>query len=746
MNTKAVSYVEAKKIINGWGYKEFTALQDMVFKDCRCGENAREFIIGATSSGKTLIPLVCYKVDKKMLKRKEKLLYMVPYRALATQKEREFRLKFPVERTIISTSEYCSEDINVMEGNCDIAIVIYEKIFMFLSNNKDFLSQYTHIVFDELGIVENSERGLKADYILYMACRHSKNNIYILATPYFNWEKYISTYAFHKHQEISRPVEIKEKKITYSLGERGHECDEMDVLIFELSRKHRELGHKILIFANSRSRVRDLSQKLYHYFCDGKSVVELDEAKRNFLSKLIMTDDDLYGIMDRDDYLAYETGITYHNASLPEEVRELIESEFLSDDGRIDIVVATETLAYGLNSNVDVVLVTEMEKPAGDGKRKFLTVNEYLNYIGRAGRLGKKDVGYAYTFINDEQQSAWEELNEKKLAPDFIESQYKYIWDREECIFHLLNYFDQHDGIETEKVLNNLQSFPYSHTNEVIDIDNPIKELKQRKLIIEVVDELDDINKLKVSKIGTRALGFIISIDTYDRLIEAAKQLFVDRKIFILDFLYAISQCKELQMKDYYTPHNAKNYRSHLIEWLNLLEQNGQISAGCKKNIINNPSIHKFKNEENRFGYRDFAEIRKVRIAEALFMWIECYSVEEIKKRCGFDYGIIKKLGEKAKYVTDILSADISMSGNMHDLEIQLKQIGISLYYGIKRELISGLNLLELEPLQGRQLRTVGRINNIREHYSKTKAYKLGALLQHIASFPDEYKILVEGD
>lgn len=127
-------------------------------------------------------------------------------------------------------------------------------------------------------------------------------------------------------------------------------------------------------------------------------------------------------------------------------------------------------------------------------------------------------------------------------------------------------------------------------------------------------------------------------------------------------------------------------------------------------------------------------------------MWIECYSIEEIKKTCGFDYEAIKKVGEKAKYITDILSADISMTGDIGSLEISLKQIGISLYYGIKRELINELNLLELEPVQGRQLRTIGRIKNIKEHYAKVKNYRLGILMEQIRSFPEEYQLLVEDD
>ncbi len=744
MNTK-VDYEEAKEIGAQWGYHKFTALQDMVLKDCDCMENAREFIIGSTSSGKTLIPLICVRADQRRCEKKVKLLYMVPYRALATQKAKEFVQKFTQERVIVSTSEYCSEDANVMNGNCDIAIVIYEKIFMFLSNDKRFLDQYTHIVFDELGIVENPERGLKVDFILYRACRFTKSNIYVLATPYFNWNYYISLYSFHRHQEESRPVQIKNTIINYTKGEVGHEYDEQDGLLFDLCDKHRRLGHKILIFANSRARVRDISKKLYLHF-GGSDTINAGEAKRQFLSRLVMTEDDLYGIMDRDDYLAYAAGITYHNASLPEEVRELIEGDFLNDDGCIDIVAATETLAYGLNSNVDMVIVTEMEKPIGRGEKKFLTVNEYENYIGRAGRLGKKTMGYTYTFVEQAQDTRWEELKEKIKDPDVMESQYKGIWETEECIFHLLNYFDDPHGIQLSQVSEALGSFPYSHEGEAIDLEPSVRELRSRRLIRENYDELDDSVKIKVSKTGRRALGFIVSMDTYDRLNRERNRLFHAGTICIFDFLYAVCHCKELHISDYYPIRDSKNYRSHLIEWLGHLEEKGDVSGLCRKSITTNPMITKFKNEKNRFSQRDFAELRKVRMAEAIYMWIECYSVEEIEKRCGFSYGIIKKMGEKAKYITDILSAEISMTKDVGDLEIILKQTGLSLYYGVKRELIQTLNLLELEPVEGRQLRTIGRIKNIKEHYSKAKAGRLEMLMAQIASFPDEYKGLAEGD
>lgn len=739
-----LSNTEAISLASDWGYNKLTALQELTFENCSIGEGAREFIIGSTSSGKTLIPLLCYKADKNRSERKNKLIYIVPYRALATQKEKELKEKFPGERVIVSTSEYCTEDVSVKYADCDIAIVIYEKIYMFLSNDKRFFDNYSHIVFDEIGIVNNSERGLKADYILAGACRNKLSNVYVLATPYYNWKCYIDTYNFVVHKELSRPVEIKNTVIDYRVGSVGHETDELNDIVFGLCKKHRELGHKILIFANSRARVRDLSRSIYKHFCDEKKNIK--DAKHKFFEDIIMTEDDLYGIFENEDFLAYETGVSYHNAALPEEIREKVERDFLDDDGKLDIVVATETLAYGLNSNVDVVIVTEMEKPAGKGVKQFLTVNEYQNYIGRAGRLGKRNIGYTYTMLTEEQKEDWKNLCEKSQHPDFIESQYKGILKREDCIFHLLNYFDTDNGIEKDIVSERIEDFPGNIIcKDSKIIDKHIADLTRRSLIHKKYDELDEKELLHITNIGERALGFIIYLSTYDKLVENAAQLYHSRNIQIVDFLYNVCQCDELSINDFFGIADGPAYIKQVFEWLKVMKNEGKLSSDCYQDIITNKSINKFKkfSFNQRMNKQDFESLRKLRMTQALFMWMECYSTEEIQKICGFEYGTIKKLGEKAKYITDILSAEVSMSDKMAELESRLKRIGLSLYYGIRLDIIESLRVFELDPIDGRQLRTIGRIRNIKENHRKDEMYKLTKMLEHISVFPNEYKSLV---
>ncbi len=744
MGINKVDKWQALKQVNAWGFASFTALQDEVFENCGYMNSSREFIIGATSSGKTLIPLICFKLGKEMYEKKEKLLYIVPYRALATQKAKEIAKKFPEEKMVVSTSEYCFDDINVMSGNCDIAIVIYEKVYMFLSNNKKFLEQYTYIVFDELGIVEDLERGLKTDYLLYMACKFTHNNIYVLATPYFGWDKYIEVYGFSVHQESKRPVEIVNTLYKYNVADNDGICiQDSDDEIFDICQKHRKQGQKILVFANSRKRVKDLSNKLFLSFYGDYKTNEIKQAKIDYLSQLVMSEDDLFDIMSDIDYVSFKYGIAFHNSSLPEEVRELIEREFLSDDGKLNILVSTETLAYGLNSNVDVVVVAEMEKPVGNRQRRFLTVNEYQNFIGRAGRLGQSQIGYSYTLINDRQEKLWEELREKIHNPDLIESQYSFIYLQDECIFHMLNFIDVNGGVTIEEINNTICSFPCESVQHQNVLRQKIDDLLERNLISKEYCELDECEYYKITALGRRTLGFIISVDTYDHLVSISSSQAYKDNFFMFDYLMTISRCKEMEIGDYFDRNNARDYVLELSTFLNKMEEKGLVSKKLKKEIGMNKSIAKFRNISTKCNANDWSELRKVRIAEALYMWIECYSMQIIKSKCGFDYAQMKKFGEKAKYITDIISADISMHSHVMNMELKLKMIGLALYYGIRIEIIETLGITELEPISGRQLRTISRILNIQENNALRYKNKLKKMMSQIKTFPAEYQVLV---
>ena len=77
-------------------YRAFTPLQDAAFRHPDLyDENKDIFIIGQTSAGKTLIPLLLFyqrvlRADE-LRQPRPRMLFVVPYRALAAQKKRELQ-------------------------------------------------------------------------------------------------------------------------------------------------------------------------------------------------------------------------------------------------------------------------------------------------------------------------------------------------------------------------------------------------------------------------------------------------------------------------------------------------------------------------------------------------------------------------------------------------------------------------------------------------------------------------------
>ena len=129
----------------------------------------------------------------------------------------------------------------------------------------------------------------------------------------------------------------------------------------------------------------------------------VDIAKRSLLH-LIPTADSLPSEfvenLEDDEYSkeirnCVKFGTAFHHAGLSYSLRKCIEDEFRKENGLIKVLVATETLAVGVNYPSDVVIVVDREIPS-DGDFRALSGPEYRNYVGRAGRLGASEYGESY--------------------------------------------------------------------------------------------------------------------------------------------------------------------------------------------------------------------------------------------------------------------------------------------------------------------------------------------------------------
>ncbi|AJT63901.1 hypothetical protein T261_2217 [Streptomyces lydicus] len=86
------------------------------------------------------------------------------------------------------------------------------------------------------------------------------------------------------------------------------------------------------------------------------------------------------------------TGVAFHSAALAPSLRRMLEDEFRAEDGLLRVLVATDTLAVGLNLPADTVIatsITGLTGAASDGARQILLPADLDNKGGRAGRRGR---------------------------------------------------------------------------------------------------------------------------------------------------------------------------------------------------------------------------------------------------------------------------------------------------------------------------------------------------------------------
>jgi helicase len=89
---------------------------------------------------------------------------------------------------------------------------------------------------------------------------------------------------------------------------------------------------------------------------------------------------------------ALRGGVRLHIADLDPEERPLIEEHFRRPASPVRVIVATTTLAMGVNTPAEAVVIAGLEHPG----RIPYTIAEYKSIAGRAGRLGLSSKGASY--------------------------------------------------------------------------------------------------------------------------------------------------------------------------------------------------------------------------------------------------------------------------------------------------------------------------------------------------------------
>ena len=232
-----MDYLSLSALAGSLGYREFTALQQAAFSDPAARDpNKNLLVIGPTSSGKTLVPMLLYYERVRQAQRARqpypKLLFVVPYRALAAQKSAELAARFNAVygreaplTAVQSTGEYRQDDEIIRHAQADISVIISEKAFLFACEDRSFLEQFDEVVFDEIGLLADEGRGVKLDFLLAWCCHlqqaGGRPHVTMLGTPFYDWSAYAAQFRFTVVRADSRPTLLERPLFVSGSGSGG---------------------------------------------------------------------------------------------------------------------------------------------------------------------------------------------------------------------------------------------------------------------------------------------------------------------------------------------------------------------------------------------------------------------------------------------------------------------------------------------------------------------------------------------
>ncbi len=337
-----------------------------------------------TAAGKTLVAELA--MLKHILEKGGKALYLVPLKALASEKYDEFK-KFDKlgVRVGISTGDFDQSDSWL--GEFDIIIATNEKADSLLRHQVDWIKNITIIVADEVHLLNESGRGPTLEIALTRLKQVRPEAQFLALSATIKNADEIARWLNAKTVSSNwRPVPLKEGvyfqgRILFSDESVAVLPSHYDSPIIDLAIDVVRGGGQSLIFTNTRRVSSSLAAEISEHLKD--LLPQPLKTELTEISKHILHAGEVTHLSQR---LAevVRHGVAFHHAGLYHEHRRIIENAFR--ENKIKIVCSTPTLAAGVNLPARRVILQDYRRfEVGMGLYP-IDVLEYKQMAGRAGR------------------------------------------------------------------------------------------------------------------------------------------------------------------------------------------------------------------------------------------------------------------------------------------------------------------------------------------------------------------------
>lgn len=336
-----------------------------------------------TASGKSLVAYIG--ILNAVLKG-AKALYIVPLRALASEKYDELKMFEHLGiRVGVATGDFDDPDPRLEK--LDIIVATSEKADSLLRHRTGWLDKISVVVADEVHLINDPVRGPTLEVTLTKLKMVNPGLQVIALSATISNSRELADWLGAEHIYSDwRPVQLRsgiyhENIIEFTDGTRRAVVDRkhnMTSLVMDTLLD----GGQALVFVNTRRSTEATAERLAKTYL--KTLDDEASARmKNMARELLEREEEDNSVSAR---LAkcLEGGIAFHNAGLTNVQRKFIEGKFR--EGMIGCIVATPTLAAGINLPARRVIVRDVTRYDANFGNVMIPVMEVRQMCGRAGR------------------------------------------------------------------------------------------------------------------------------------------------------------------------------------------------------------------------------------------------------------------------------------------------------------------------------------------------------------------------
>ena len=597
-----------------------------------------------------------------------KALYIVPLRALASEKFRRFQefSKLGI-RVGISTGDYDLRDEGL--GVNDIIVATSEKTDSLLRNETVWMQEISVVVADEVHLIDSPDRGPTLEITLAKLRKMNPScQILALSATIGNADELAAWLEAGLVLSEWRPTELREGVFfnrTFYCKDREKPVEQStkDEAVNLVLDTLREDG-QCLVFESSRKNCMAFAKK-------ASSAIKkiLSEEDREALAEIA---DEILENSETDTSTALaaciRSGTAFHHAGLTAPLRELVEDGFRA--GKIKLISSTPTLAAGLNLPARRVIIRSYRRYSSEDGMQPIPVLEYKQMAGRAGRPRLDPYGEAVLVAKSYEEFVF-------LFKNYIEADAEDIWSKlgtENALrTHVLSTISNGFARTKEELMEFLEAtffaFQYSNFGLSTVVEECLNFLRQE----EMLEKTDTLTSTNFGKLVSR-----LYIDPLSaaRIAKGLKEAETLTELTLLHLVCSTPDMRLLYMRN-------QDYQ----------DINDYVIAHADE-FVKVPSPFNVTEYEWFLG--------EVKTSLLLVDWVHEKSENEICLKFGIGEGDIHAIADIAKWlmhVTAQLAKLLELKGAKEAAELEKR-----IHYGASPELMDLLDIRGIGRVRARKL------------------------------------------